>query len=66
MAQMMKIPLEQTCAFGNYDNDISMFSVVGLAIAMANSSPGAKARAAVITKSNQESGVGWGLRHYIL
>lgn len=66
LAQMMKIPLEQTCAFGNYDNDISMFSVVGLAIAMANSSPGAKARAAVITKSNQESGVGWGLRHYIL
>jgi len=66
LAQMMKIPLEQTCAFGNYENDISMFSVVGLAIAMANSSPGAKAKATVMTKSNNESGVGWGLRNYIL
>lgn len=66
LAQMMNIPLKQTCAFGNYENDISMFSVVGLAIAMENSSPAAKASAMTVTKSNMESGVGWGIRNYIL
>lgn len=66
LAQIMNIPLEQTCAFGNYDNDISMFSVAGLAIAMENSSPGAKAGAMVVTRSNEASGVAWGLREYLL
>jgi Cof subfamily protein (haloacid dehalogenase superfamily) len=66
LAQIMNIPLEQTCAFGNYENDISMFSVVGLPIAMGNSSTGAKASALVVTRSNEAGGVGWGLRTYLL
>lgn len=66
LARIMNIPLEQTCAFGNYENDISMFSVVGLSIAMENSSPGAKASAMAMTRSNEASGVAWGLRDYIL
>lgn len=66
LAQVLNIPLEQTCAFGNYENDISMFSVVGLPIAMENSSQGAKACALAITRSNEESGVSCGLYDYIL
>lgn len=66
LACIMDIPLKQICAFGNYDNDISMFSVVGLSIAMENSSPGAKAGALAVTRSNEESGVAYGLRKYIL
>lgn len=66
LAHTLGIPLEQICAFGNYENDISMFSVVGLPVAMENSSPGAMASALAVTRSNEESGVAWGLYEYIL
>ncbi len=66
LADILGIPLAQTCAFGNYDNDISMFSVVGLPIAMSNSSQGAMECALVVTQSNEESGVAVGLLEYIL
>lgn len=66
LADIMGVSLEQTCAFGNYENDIPMFSAVGLPIAMGNSSPGAKKSSLVVTRSNEESGVAWGLIEYIL
>lgn len=66
LAALMDIPLEQTCAFGDYENDKSMFSVAGLSIAMENSSQSVKSSAMIVTRSNREDGVAYGLNKYIL
>ena len=53
-------------AFGDGHNDLPMFERVGLAIAMDNASQDIKDRADLITKSNDEDGVGQGIYTFLL
>ena len=51
------IAAEDTIAFGDNHNDIPMLEWAGLAIAMANADPVAKAKAHHVTASNRDHGV---------
>jgi len=53
-------------AIGDQDNDLTMFEVAGLAVAMANAPPAVRAAADVIAPSNDEGGVAWALRELVL
>ena len=64
--QREKFEIQQTAAFGNGWNDISMFNAVGTSIAMANSPEQVRQAAQYVTLSNQEDGVGRGIQQYLL
>lgn len=57
LARLMGIPRENTCAFGDFENDIPMFEAAGYAVAMGNGSAAAKAAAHRITGTNDQDGV---------
>ncbi len=62
----LNVPLERIAVMGDGGNDISMFEVASLAIAMGNAAPEVKAAADVVAPSNDEGGVAWALRELIL
>ena len=66
LANQMKVPLERTLVMGDADNDLSMFDVAGMSIAMGNAPPHVKAAADQIAPSNDENGVAWALRKVVL
>jgi hypothetical protein len=66
LANHLKVPLERTLVIGDADNDISMFDVAGMSIAMGNAPPHVKATADRIVPSNDENGVAWALREIVL
>ena len=66
LAEQYQIPLIQTMAIGDHDNDISMLRMAGLGIAMGNGSTQVKAVADVIAPSVQEVGVAWAIEKYVL
>ncbi len=53
----MSIREENVCVFGDYDNDLSMFSVAKYKIAVENANQKLKDEATYITASNNEDGV---------
>ena len=55
----------ETAAFGDGHNDLPMFSMVGTSIAMDNANPEVKSQAKHITRSNDQDGVGWGIKKYL-
>lgn len=55
--QDLDIPIKNTIAIGNDNNDISMFEVAGLSVAVANASDDIKNKVNHITLSNDEDGV---------
>ncbi len=55
----------QTAAFGDGHNDIPMFEMVGYPIVMGNAFPDIKELAYKVTRSNDEHGVGYGIRKYL-
>ncbi len=57
---------EELAAFGDGQNDIEMFKVVGTPIAMENASIDVKKCAKFVTLSNDEDGVMYGIKKYIL
>jgi len=58
IADFHGIPLEEVCSFGDYDNDIPIFALAGVSVAMGNASPRLKARAMYITDTNDDDGIG--------
>ncbi len=60
------IPLDRIAVIGDGGNDVSMFQIAGLAIAMGNAPPEVKAAADVVAPSNDANGVAWALRELIL
>jgi Cof subfamily protein (haloacid dehalogenase superfamily) len=66
LANHLDVPLERTLVIGDADNDLSMFGVAGLSIAMGNAAPQVKAAADRIAPSNDENGVAWALREIVL
>jgi Cof subfamily protein (haloacid dehalogenase superfamily) len=57
IAAYMNIRQDQICAFGDYDNDVSMFEVAGISIAMGNASKKALDAAVYVTESNDHEGI---------
>ncbi len=55
--RLMEIPIEESIAFGDAENDISMLEAAGKAIVMENGTPEAKKHADVICASNNDDGV---------
>ncbi len=51
------ISLQETMAIGDNHNDVSMFQIVGRAVAMGNASAEIKAQCDAVTLTNEESGV---------
>ncbi len=66
MMKDMGIPPEKTVAIGNNYNDLTMFEVVGLAIATANAPAEVKKSVDYITKDPTESGVADAIDKFIL
>ena len=63
--ERLGIAWEETAAFGDGDNDAEMLSFAGVGIAMANATPVCLAAADLVTKSNGEDGVAWGMAHFL-
>lgn len=65
LARVLGIPLEQTMAFGDDLNDVSMLRTAGIGVAMGNASPEAIAAADERTAACDESGVAMAIRRLI-
>ncbi|MCQ2101863.1 MAG: HAD family hydrolase [Fibrobacter sp.] len=67
MADFYKVPLSQTIACGDEENDCPMIEAAGLGVAMANGSEAAKAKADYITeKDNNHGGIAEVIRKFVL
>lgn len=58
---LLGIPTENTIAFGDGTNDITLLQTAGLGVAMANAAPEVKAAADTVTKTNEQAGVAFAL-----
>ncbi len=59
------IDREEVIAFGDHYNDLSMFRVAGIAVAMANAVDVVRSSADWVTGSNDKSGISDGLRRFV-
>ncbi|AXI10263.1 Cof-type HAD-IIB family hydrolase [Oceanobacillus sp. 143] len=66
IANYFDVDLEDTVAIGDNLNDLSMFEVAGMSIAMGNAEEIVKKQATHVTKSCEEDGVAYGLREFVL
>lgn len=66
LCEYLNIPLEQTLACGDSENDIDMLKAAGLGIAMENAPEHVKSAAAEITASNDQDGVAYVIEKWIL
>lgn len=57
LAKYLNVPMENTIAIGNDKNDISMFEVAGLSVAVSNAENDIKEKVNYVTLSNDEDGV---------
>ncbi|KQL41959.1 hypothetical protein AN960_01475 [Bacillus sp. FJAT-25509] len=65
MASYFQIPLENTVAIGDEKNDLPMFNIAGLSIAMGNAEEEVKLACDLVTLSNDENGVAYAFEKYI-
>ena len=61
-----EIPLAQTLAIGDNPNEMPMFAAAGVGVAMGNAPPPVKAAATVVGPSNDDEGVAWAVRQFVL
>ena len=66
VAGRLEIPLEQVLAIGDNPNDAPMFGAAGVSVAMSNAPPEVKAAATVVGPSNDDEGVAWAVRRFVL
>lgn len=66
IADFLAIRPEQIMAVGDNYNDLSLFEVAGLSVAMGNAPELVQQQAQVVTRSNCESGVAWAVHHWAL
>lgn len=66
LAEKLGLTLDQTMAIGDEENDRPMLEVVGNPVVMENGNPELKKIAKYITKSNDESGVAYAIRKWVL
>ena len=61
----LNLKKEESMSFGDYINDLEMFSSCGINIALGNACSEVKEKSDFITKSNNEDGVAWFLNKYL-
>lgn len=66
LASILGIPGEETMAFGDGENDISMIEKAGMGVAMGNAGDFLKEKADYVTLSNEESGVAYAINRFVL
>lgn len=66
LAKHLNIPISQTMAIGDQENDVSMIECAGIGVAMGNATESAKAVADVIAPSVEADGAAWAIEKYIL
>ena len=66
LAKALGVPLEQTAVIGDGQNDVFMFKVAGLSIAVDNASDEVKQAADHVTASNVDDGVAKAIDRYVL
>ena len=66
LADKIGMNLARTAVFGDNHNDLSMMSLAGCPIAVANAEPEVRKAARFIAPSNDESGVAYAIHNYIL
>jgi Cof subfamily protein (haloacid dehalogenase superfamily) len=60
------VPLDEVAVIGDMVNDLPMFEVGGLSIAMGNASDAVKGQANFVTTSNDEDGVAHAIEQFVL
>jgi beta-phosphoglucomutase family hydrolase/Cof subfamily protein (haloacid dehalogenase superfamily) len=65
-SRLLQVPLDQIAAIGDMPNDVLMFGVAGMGIAMGNASPEVQRAARHVTTSNEEEGFAHAVDHFIL
>ena len=65
MAQLLDIPVEQTMAVGDTENDLAIIRAAGFGVAMGNATAAVKSAADYITTSNDEDGVATAIAHFL-
>jgi len=66
LSRVLGVPAEKIATIGDGQNDILMFQVSGLSIAMGNAAPDVQAAATYVTASNQEEGFARAMQQFIL
>ncbi|WP_409227881.1 Cof-type HAD-IIB family hydrolase [Gudongella sp. SC589] len=66
LCQLMDIPLENTMAIGDNENDLSMLSVAGLSVGMGNGARAVLERVDHITEDNDHDGVAKAIERFVL
>ncbi len=65
LLRYLNVNPEKVVAFGDNYNDVSMFKVVGISVAVDNALEDIKKQATYVTKSNQDHGVSWFVSKYV-
>lgn len=66
LCEYFRIAPDQTMAIGDNDNDVEMFSVAGISVAVADAPPEVRAAAQVVGPRCDEGVVAWALETYVL
>jgi len=66
LANMLNIPQEEVMCIGDSENDLSMIKYAGIGVAMGNGLDIVKEAADFITDTNDNSGVGKAIKHFVL
>ena len=66
LAGILSIPVENTMAVGDTENDIAILKAAGIGVAMGNATDEVKAIASYITTSNTEDGVANAIAHFVV
>ncbi|WP_303974664.1 sugar-phosphatase [Streptococcus merionis] len=66
LAKTLGLSMDQTMAIGDEENDRAMLEIAGTPVVMENGNPELKKIAKYITKSNNDSGVAYALREWVL
>ncbi len=65
LAQMLNIPIEQTMAIGDTENDLAIIKAAGIGVAMGNATDDVKKAANFITDTNENDGVAKAIFHFL-
>lgn len=61
LARIANVPLERVAVLGDMGNDMAMFEIAGVSIAMGQASETVQRRASLVSKSNDEDGFAIGI-----
>jgi Cof subfamily protein (haloacid dehalogenase superfamily) len=66
LGSKLAIKKAEICAFGDFDNDLSLFEAAGLNVAVENATESVKHSASFLTLSNNQDGVAWFIENRLL